>query len=348
MSRFLIVLLLLTSYTHAQTFEGAEQALQKKPDNIKLREQLAQKYLGISQWDKVISLMNPYTDTATVSGLLNLGTAYYQKADYQNLVRIFTLMFEKNPKDFHVAYMVGDAQLKLGATQKDPKQKKATESEGVIKFRQAIALKKDFLQAHQALVNYFLKFNMNHEATEQLNDMIRVFGKKADVLADLCRLLANEGFLSQAEKNCLLAIKADPNLPIPYVYLAQTYHDQRDLEKAEKVIVVAAKRFPQSELAQYGAGEFFLRKNNYPVALKYLQKAVQIDATTARSQISLAKALFASEQLAESLPHYSQACKIDYSLQDEVLTAASRLRQKGNVSLAAKFSQAAAGCKKIN
>ncbi|MGE0764108.1 MAG: tetratricopeptide repeat protein [Bdellovibrionales bacterium] len=339
-------LLSLPAGAQTQSTLSLEAQLKAKPDDILIREQAARAHAKSKNWQKVVDLLNPHTDEATARGFLQLAAAYQELKDYANLVRVMNLLAEKRPKDAHIQYLLGDARLKAADEMKDLKPRQTAENEAIDNFRTALRLKRSFKPAHQALVNYFLKVNMNHEAREQILDMIKVFGSRGDFHAELCRLYSNDGFLPQAIKFCNKAIQISPNAPESYVYLAQTYFDQKELEKSEEALIRAAKKFQNSEFVQYGAGQFFLTSGNYPVAARYLQRAVASDANSSRSRISYANALFGSGQMAQSLPHFIKACELNSASQGDFLAAASKLRLKGETVLAQKFAQAAGGCKK--
>lgn len=331
---------------HSQTAGELEKSLAADPDKAETRERLSRLYLKQKNWNKVIEHMNPHTDVATPRGYLVLATAYQENKDYGNVVRVLRLLSEKRPKDHHIHFMLGDALLKAASVATDLRDRQRLETEGIESFRMSIRLRKTFRPPYQAMVNYFLESGLNHEAREQINDMLKVFGQKGDLHGDLCRLYALDGFLPQAIRHCQRARQLAPDFAESYVYLAQAYFDQKEMGKAETTLIEAAKKFPRSEFVQYGAGEFFLKKNNFPVAMKYLKKAVAGNAESGRAQLALAHSLFESGLVAESLPHYTKACQINSSVQSDVLAAASRLRLKGNAPLAAKFSQAAASCKR--
>ncbi len=298
------------------------------------------------KWPRVIELMNPHTDVASARGYLLLAAAYQETKDFKNVVRVLSLLSEKRPKDPHLQFMLGDALIKQGAQVSEAKERQDLEARGIESLRTAIRFRRSFQLPYQALANYFIGAGMNLEAREQINDMLKVFGKKPEFHADLCRLYALDGFLQQAVKHCSRASQLNPEFSESYIYLAQAYFDQKEMEKAEATLIDAAKQFPESEFVQYGAGQFFLKKNNFPVAMKYLKRAVASKDSSARSQLALAQSLFESGLEEESLKHYSRACQINTSAQSEVLSAASRLRLKGNSTLAGRFSQAAGSCKR--
>jgi tetratricopeptide (TPR) repeat protein len=344
--RLKLFILTCSISAHAQTVEELQKSLTANPDNIRMREQLAHLHADQKKWDQVIALLNPNTDVASPRGYLLLASAYHESKDFENVLRVIRLLSEKRPKDYHVHYMLGDARLKYAATLTDINDRQATENQGIESFRTAIRIKKAFRPVHQALVNYFLKVNLNHEAREQLQEMLKVFGQKGEIHADLCRLYSVDGFLSQAVRHCMRAMQLEPGFAESYVYLGQAYYDQKELEKAETTLVSAAKKFPNSEFVQYGAGQFFLKKSNFPVAIKYLKRAVDTQPGSARAQLALAQSLFESGMTAEALPYFVKACQLTTTAQTEVLGAAARLRLKGNGTLAGRYSQAAGGCKR--
>ena len=330
----------------AASVDQLESALKKDPDNITVRERLARQFSNMKQWDKVIEHLNPHTDVASPRGYLLLATAYQEVKNFKSVARVLRLLSEKRPKDYHIQFMLGDALIKQAGTVTELTERQKLEASGIESFRAAIRIKRTFRPPYQALVNYFVSAGMNLEAREQINDMLKVFGNRPELHADLCRLYALDGFLQQAVRYCNRARQLNADLPESYIYLAQAYFDQKEMERAEQTLIEAAKRFPRSEFVQYGTGQFFLQKSNFPVAMKYLKRAVASQSGSARSQLALAKSLFESGLEEESLAHFSKACQIETAAQSDVLAAASRLRLKGSSSLAARFSQAAGACKR--
>lgn len=323
-----------------------EASMKASPQRLDIREQLARLSLQAKEWDKVVEYLNSYTDVISPSGFLLLAAAYQEKKNFSEAVRVLNLLSDKRPKDEEVHYIVGDAKLKWAQTTKDLKSRQDLENQAVENFRTAIKLKKNFGPAHSALVNYFIEASLNMEAREQLAEMLKIFGPRPDIHTDLCRLFAVDGFLSQAIANCSKAVRLSPRQPSNFVYLAQAYFDQKELEKSESTLINAARSFPQSEIVQYAAGHFFFKKNNFPVAARYLSQAVAANAESARSQLNFAQALFETGQETEALGHFQKACQLNSSLQSDFMAAATKLRLKGSTPLSARYSQAAGACRK--
>jgi len=323
-------------------FAGSVQG--EAPPDIQAREALAEAELKLNHNDRVVELLNPYTDVASPHGYITLSRAYAKKKDYASLVRILILLSEKSKDDYLVQFMLGDARLKLAQILKDEQAKRDMEAQAISDFRTVIRLKKNFLPAYDALTNYFIIRDANHEAREILSDLLKVTKRNARAYQDLCRLFAIDGYLSQAVQHCLRAIQYNKNVPDNYVYLAQAYFDQQEVTKAEKALIQAAQKFPNSEYVQYGAGSYYYQKKNYPVAAKYFKRAVASDQKSGRSQRGLANSLFELKEYVEAIPHFTAACEADKSYITDVLTAASRLRQIGEGPLASKYSSIKGMC----
>ncbi|MBX7232065.1 MAG: tetratricopeptide repeat protein [Bdellovibrionales bacterium] len=321
--------------------EKNQEPSHKNRQEKSVYEKNIQNWKSEKKWDLIISTLNPRTDEISSSGLLNLTMCYMEKKDFVNVIRILNLLSEKNPNDPMVLYMLGDAKLKLSLQTKDLKQKRELENDALDKFRNSIRINKKFPLAHRALFYFLLRTKMNSEAIEQIHEMQKIFGKKADLQSDLCRLLTITGFLDQALIQCPTAIHYNKKNAENYIYLAQSYFYTKEVQKSERILVQTAKNFPKSEIAQFSAGQFFYVKNNFPVALKYLKQAVAVEPESGRSQLIFAKTLFETGSYTEAMDHYSKACQSNPQNQSEFLAAAARLRLKSENTLATKYSQSA-------
>lgn len=323
-----------------------ESELVSTPNNANKRVQLGRQYLKLKMYDKVIATLNPYTDVIPTPGFLDLASAYQEKKDYTNQVRILKLLRTQNEESPQAHFILGHALMNLSSVEKNPHQQKKIEEEAIASFRVAQRLKPKYREVYDVLLSIFLKSNNRYEARAMLNDMITAFGKQPQFYNELCRLYALDSFIEPAIENCQLAISISPKYPDNFVYLAMSYKDKKEQEKAGKTLSSAAKNFPQSEFVQRAAGQFFSNEKNYPVAAKYFQQAVIADPKSAISQLGLAVSLFENGDYKTSLNHYKLACEIDRTYADFVIESAAKLRQKGESSLSSQYSAVGYLCKK--
>jgi predicted Zn-dependent protease len=340
-----VFILILSCTVFAQSALDLEADLQKHPDHLSARMQLGNIYLQQKNYDKVITLLNSYTDQLTDQGFLALSSAYSNRKDYVDEVRTLTLLVQKEPDDYHWHMLLGQAYLKQVSIQGDLAKKKDLATEGIKQFRQSLKLQPKYKPAFNILLTTLLQQKANNEARELIEEGINVYGHRPELYSELCRLDAGDGFLDSALKNCREAIQLAPNYPDSYVFLVQALYDQKEELSAENSIVTAGRKFPQSEFVQWAAGTLFFRKKNYPVATRYFAAAVKADPKSSRGHFGLAQGLFESGQEKDSLEHFIFACKTDVTTVDTFLAAGGRLKQKGNMALGDKFVSTAYTCK---
>jgi tetratricopeptide (TPR) repeat protein len=184
-----------------------------------------------------------------------------------------------------------------------------------------------------------------YEARTVINDMTRKFGKRPELYNELCRLYSIDGFIEQALQTCHQAIQLSPQNAKNFVYMANSYKDQKEPEKAGKLLSNAAKRFPKSEFLQVAAGDFYQGQKNHPVAARYYEKAVALNPKMAEAQIGLARSLTETGRFKEAYPHFFAACRADSQTLPEFQEALVKVRQSGNSDLESQFSRGIYSCK---
>jgi len=340
-----LLVLIFSSLCFAQTAAQLEAALKKNPEDTKSRVQLATLFANENKPEKTIELLNPYTDQLDENGFLLLASSYAKRKDFANEVRILNFLMNKDEENFKWHMLLAQAYLKQASEVTDEKRNRDLLTSGIQRLRRALQLSPKYKPAFDLLLNTFLQQRANNEAREMLMEGITKFGKRPELFRELCRLDSQDGFLVQAVNNCTESIKLTPEYADHYVYLVQALHDQKEDLRAEKQIVKAAKKFPQSEFVQWAAGELFFRKKNYPVAARYFQVAVKATPGSGRAQFGLAKALFEAGDEAGALEPFIQACKLDAASLETFLGATGRMKQKGSSELTQKYIKATNTCR---
>lgn len=339
---FFILVLSITSY--AQSASDLEASLQKKPSDMRTRLQLATLYSNENRTDRVIELLNPYTDQLTSNGFLLLAASYNSKGDHANEVRVLNLISNRDEENYQWHMLLAQAYVKQSATKVTEEERTKIITAAVQRYRRVLQLRPKYQLAFNELLKIFFEQRSNNEARELLTEGITIFGKRPELYRELCRLDSQDGFLVQAVSNCTDSIKLSPDFPDHYVYLIQALHDQKEDQRAEREIVRAAKKFPKSEFVQWAAGTVYLRKKNFPVSARYFDAAVNAKPDSIRAHFGLAQALFESGQEAASLEHYIKACKGDASSVDAFYAATGKLKQRSH-ALAPKFQSHANSCR---
>ena len=330
----------------AQTAAQLEKRLATNPDNIKARVKLAELRLQEERFKDAVDLLNAYTDQLTPAGFRALAFAYSSLNDYANEVRVLNIIAGKEEENHEWHMLLAQAYLKQASvTSTDLEKHKSLLTSGIQKLRYVLRLQPKYKPAYDLLLKTLIQQREHNEAREVLIEGITKFGKRPDLLRELCRLDANDGFLPQAIANCSESIKVSPNYADHYVYLVQALHDQKEDVRAEKEIVKAGRKFPKSEFVQWAAGTMYLKRKNYPVATRYFQAAVKADPNSTRSAYGLAQALFESGQEVNALEYFIKTCKSETNSIETFLAAGGRLKMKGDTQLANKYISAANTCK---
>lgn len=333
----------LESKQKSSQLDRLENLFKKDKDNLALREALAGELTSARQYDRVIELLNPYTDLASKEALLNLAGAYHEVKRFTDEIRILKSLLIKDEKNSELFFILGHAQLAHAQTV-DPLAKPEQEAEAISYFRKSIELNPKYKPAYDILLDTFVTNDNRYEARAILVDMIKYFGHRPELYNELCRQYSIEGFIDQALTTCKKGIQLSPRYPENYVFMARAFKDQDQTEKAGSLLSNAAKRFPSSHFIQVAAGDFYQAQKNYPVAARYFEKAVELNPKVPEAQIGLARAFIATGRYKEAYSHFFEACKGDPKNLPEFQEALVRVRQ-GQPDLETQYSRGIYACK---
>lgn len=317
-----------------------------KTDNAALVSRLKNASIEYEKSDyaKVIELLNPYSEELPNPGLMILANSYSKRSLYNDEVRILRVLAGKNERNYQALMLLGQGLEKQALVTKDADAAKKLRIEAVQIYRNVFHMNPKFKTGFDSLYSLLLLLKADSEARDILQEALERYGHTPVLVKEMCRLDSTGGFVSQAMNSCRESIKLSPNTPDSYVYLSQSFFDQKENNSAERQLVGAANRFPASEFVQWSAGTVFLKKKNYPTSARYFGQAVKADPTSARATFGYAQALYESGQEKEALPVFKKACKMDpATVVEPFFAAASRLRQKGS-PLAAAYKEGASGC----
>jgi tetratricopeptide (TPR) repeat protein len=316
------------------------------PAQLSDRLKLATREYESAHYDRVVELLNPYSEQLPKPGMLMLASAYSNKEKYDEEVRIIKVMVGRDENNYEWQMLLGHALMKQTMKSTPPEAVKALQISAIQAFRACLKLRPKFKPAYDDLLALLLEQKDHNDARELLSEGLEKFGRRPELMKEICRLDSLDGFVAQAVQTCKEAIALSPNYPDSHVYLVQSLFDENEHTAAEQQIVASAKRFPASEFVQWGAGTIFYRKHNYPVSARYYGQAAQIDPESSRSLFGYAQSLYESGQESAALPIFVKACKLKPSeVVETFFSAGSKLRAKDN-SLATKYKEQANICHK--
>lgn len=262
----------------AQVISEAE-TWQKKGDLEKATQVL---------WDHVKQL-----DRTGFLLLIHLNEA---KKDWPEVVRAANLFVAKTPNDEEVLTALGVAQHRRG---------KIAEAKNALK--KAIDINKSYQPAYEALSKVYEKNLFEQRLLYQ--DMIEVFGPKAEFLSKLCWISRSDGDNEQGLQLCTQAIAKDPENAENHVNLAIITKQKGDGEKAGQLLKEAAKHFPKSESAQLEAAIFYEDAKNYVDAYSYFEACLKISEGSERCMIGAGNSGLQLQKFARAYELFKQLCR---------------------------------------
>ncbi|MDR2189022.1 MAG: PEP-CTERM system TPR-repeat protein PrsT [Azonexus sp.] len=194
----------------------------------------------------------------------------------------------------------------------------------IARYREAIAAKPNFLLAHAAIVNTFLKQGKNDEAAAQIEAMKKIAAKHPQTLyletalayqrqdfkaarqtvQELLRVAASRPDIEQlagaiefqlraygqAEAHLNKALQQAPGLALARRLLITTYLRTGQIAKAEEALQPALGHIDGNPAMLTIAGETYLQSGNADKAAEYFAKAAKLDPNNAARKTSVALA----------------------------------------------------------
>jgi cytochrome c-type biogenesis protein CcmH/NrfG len=283
--------------------------------------------------DTVIAAGKDKIDKLSRQSLIFVARAYKKKSNFVEESRIMELCLAKNPNDYIVQTLVGDAYFHANRL-----------DDAISAYQNAKRLNSRYRPAAEGLLTALEAAGDRLDARGLLLEMIKIFGEEPKFYTILCRLYAADDFLDKTVETCPIAIKKDPNVPENYVYLGNGLND---LEKADQAIAIfneAAEKFPNSEAVQSGAGFFSAKRKDFPSAYRFFKRAVQLDMKSVRALEGYANACFELQKNQEALGAYLHACQLDRNKAADIRQAIAKLRSRKDVEWQNKFADSLDKC----
>ena len=342
-----------TELSQRQFQKTLEAEVKANPDNKDAREKLAQIYFRNKSYQKVIETLKGFVLSLSDNSLSRLASSYKHVGDIDKEIHALETLAKLRPKSYKPHMALGYAHLKRlkkpdegqVLLRKDITFNQEVETMAVKHFREAMELGKKHEAPYQALLNFFLERDNYFESQRLLEEMIEKFGKKGTYYSHLCRIFSVQAFLDQAFKTCSSAIRKDRDNPDNYVYLANTFYDQKEVEKSIKFLSKASKKFPRAFQIHFSLAQKYVALENHLLASQHFHSAVQLEPKHKEAVIGLAESLFQIEKYNEALPFYARACNLDHTYKLRLRVATNTLKQQGKYKFVANYQDEVTACR---
>ena len=317
-----IFLGLWTRATHAQDIPAARAAFDSK------------------QYDKVIELLGSSVDKLHRDGIYLLAQSHSEKDNHPAAIKLYEAALALNSKDFESKRRIGLEYVKMGK-----------DKDALPAFREALEMNPKNEATYLDIAGIYDRRRPpnKYELRLLFEDLLKQTGEKAAYISRLCELTTLEGQYSLSHTAddkgyCDRGIKLNNREPKNYVYLATTYKETADLDKAQVYFLKAADSFSKSGFAQLAAGDFFAGQKNFLKAFTYYKRASEASPDAIEAWQGLARAALEIQKFLDSYLALEKACKINRSAHLEVRKAMVSLRQQKNTEWMNKFDSLATTC----
>jgi predicted TPR repeat methyltransferase len=143
-------------------------------------------------------------------------------------------------------------------------------------FREAIALRPNFIQARFNLANALRDQGRMADAETEYRAVTRLAPQHAQAWSALGYVLAKQGRLPEAEQAARCAVKLAPNIAEPYTALGSVYLAKKEPEEAIKQCAKAIERDPNSVPALVNLGLAYKAAGRLSEAKNFFNRAIAI------------------------------------------------------------------------
>lgn len=305
--------------------------LEVDPKNAQARVELAIALERKKDYHAVVSTLSGFKDKIGRSGLILLSRSYGKLAMPNEEIATLELANARTPKDAQLQTLLGQAMARAG--KKDA---------GIEMLYKAKVTNPKYIPAYDALLAELVKGESRQEARDLISDMVKKFKMQPRWASELCHLYVLDAFHAKAVETCNKALKIDPANPMNAVYLATSYREQSEPEKAKNILARTAARIKRSEPVQTALGDYFVEKKNFVDGYKWYKAAVKNDPKSYNAQLGLAQASLELQKMEDSIAAFTAACVLKREAIREFQSGLIKIRNRGDAKWQNRFEEAIA------
>lgn len=321
--------------------EDLKKQLELNPNDLTLRQSLAQSYFDSKEYTLAIEVLKARGEKLPQESLTLLAHSYLKINDTLNEGKFLEQLTANYPTYAAGFVMLGDYHYRSSLVKNDPR----FSMNCLAAYRKAIEINSSYRPAYEGLVKAYERYKNFYELRILLGDMAKHFGKTPEILAQLCRRNALDGYFVNARRLCIDAINSDSKNPDNYIYLSLVENNEGNIKKADSLLKKVTAKFPQSEFAQSNYADFLLQQKNLPGAETYFSFGAKADNKSYRAQLGLAQTSFELKHYESALEAYIQACALfPHTTYRLLRKAADLLRHRSENKLEAQYSSVLERC----
>jgi tetratricopeptide (TPR) repeat protein len=326
-----------TSSALAADINYRRRELENNPKSAEARAQLAIALERTKDYEGMVATLEGHKDKLGKSGLVLLARAQGKLGHLNDDVATLELANARYPKNAQLQTLLGSAQARAG--HKDA---------AIETLYKAKATNPKYIPAYDALLAELVDGESRQEARDLISDMVKKFRMKPRWASELCHLYSLDAFHQKTVETCLQALRIDSGNPMNAVYLATSYREQGEPEKAKNILIKTAKRIRRSEPVQTALGDYYSEKKNFVDAYRWYKAGVKQDPKSFQAQLGLAQAALELQKMEDSVVAFTAACKIKRSAIREFQSGLIKIRNRGDAKWQGRFEDAIANSCQIS
>jgi tetratricopeptide (TPR) repeat protein len=290
----------------ASNLNELKSQLDQAPENLKLRQSLAQMYFDEGKFADAADTLRLKAEKLPKESLSLLAQTYEKLNDPINENKFLEQLTANFPQYAPGFVQLGAYLYRTSQIKNDPR----ISMNCLAAYKAAIEINRTYRPAYDGLIGAYEQYKNYYELRILLEDMLKRFGKAPEILANLCRRNTIDGYFSNARRTCIDAIGSDSKNAENYVYLSLIENNQGNLKRAESLLKKVTAKFPQSEFAHSNYADYLAQQKNLPGAESYFKNATLADKKSYRAQIGLAQTSFELKHYETALAAFREACTL--------------------------------------
>lgn len=301
-----------------------------------------------TKWKELVDIATPRIEKLSTDEIMLLGKAQSELGQSLIAIKTFQIELSKNPKNLKAKRAIGLEYLKSGK-----------EKDAMSTFREILEADPTYEDVYLDIAKIYDNRNYSQKALESkdityeqrllFQDLIaqKSVGRKPQYISKLCELTTLGGHYLKSGGSlefCPEGIRLRPQEPTNYIFLAMTYRQIGEAEKAHEYFKKAADSFSKSEQAQLALAEYYLDEKKFIQAYPYYVRALKANPKSAKALYGKATTSIEIQKPQEAYEALVLACKFDRQANANVRRATANLRQQKNIEWSKKFDDLIDSC----
>ena len=306
---------------------------------------LIQHYSLKKNWEDVVRVAQPRQKQLTPAMAELLVRAYLQLGDGLSAQSVLGQIHGQRSPSGDSKLLETQALIAIAKNEKTDIEKMNRAQQALQTIRDAVDLepknKKIYLQWVNLLREFWPSF-----AQDALN-VIKVMEQKTEdyesSLSLKCELYTKASLWDQGLVACQRAIKAKPQEPMSYLYLAEVLGIKVGSEERKKKLLQVGRDHPRHYEVQKTLAEMYYSEQNYVESAAKFKLLVDLQPTDLEAILKLAQSEFKIKEYRSALDTYKKHCKNSRMIASEFKEATKQLRS--DKSLHKFYSEAMQSCR---